>query len=98
MTQMLTYPIFPDLREKHVLITGGSNGIGAALCDAFAAQGCALTMLDRDAVNGEKVLQSCSSHAASTALYQVDVTNLPVLTDTLARVRAERPVVERANS
>jgi NAD(P)-dependent dehydrogenase (short-subunit alcohol dehydrogenase family) len=94
MIRELKYPVFPDLRGKHVLITGGSNGIGAELCHAFAAQGCALTVLDRDAVNGEKVLEQCSRDAASTVLYQVDVTDLPVLTDTLTRVRAEQAVVD----
>jgi len=28
-----------DLQNKLVLVTGGSTGIGAALCRAFAAQG-----------------------------------------------------------
>jgi len=87
-------PVFPDLRGKHVLITGGSNGIGASLCYGFAGQGCALTVLDRDVPNGEQVLAGCRADAASTALYSVDLTHLPALTDTLARVRTERPVVD----
>lgn len=94
MAASTTHPLFPDLRGKHVLITGGSNGIGAALCEAFARQGCALTMLDWDQPNGEQVLARCDLDAASTALYPVDLTNLTALTDTLAHVRAERPVVD----
>ncbi|NET38335.1 MAG: SDR family oxidoreductase [Cyanothece sp. SIO1E1] len=87
-------PVFPDLRGKHVLITGSSNGIGAALCQAFAGQGCALTMLDRDTQNGERVLARCNTDAMSAVLYPVELTNLPALTETLAHVRAQRPVVD----
>jgi 3-oxoacyl-[acyl-carrier protein] reductase len=32
--------VIPDLAGKIVLITGGSSGIGAALVEAYAAQGC----------------------------------------------------------
>ena len=87
-------PTFPDLKGKHVLITGGSNGIGAALCEAFAHQGCALTVLDKDVDRGKQVLLGCQTQAASTALYPVDLTDLVALAEILARVRAERPVVD----
>jgi NAD(P)-dependent dehydrogenase (short-subunit alcohol dehydrogenase family) len=87
-------PVFPDLRGKHVLITGGSNGIGAALCRAFASQGCSLTVLDWDVAHGNRVLAECRPDAADTALYPVDLTDLPALAGILARVRSERPVVD----
>lgn len=87
-------PIYPDLQGKHVLITGGANGIGAALCRAFAAQGSALTVLDHDVVNGKQVLAQCGAKAVSTALYPIDLTDLPGLTATLTQIRAERPLVD----
>lgn len=37
---MTAQPIFPDLTGKAVLVTGASTGIGAALAQAYAAQGC----------------------------------------------------------
>lgn len=40
----MTAPIhavrIPDLAGKAILVTGASTGIGAALCEAYAAQGC----------------------------------------------------------
>jgi NAD(P)-dependent dehydrogenase (short-subunit alcohol dehydrogenase family) len=39
-------PIFPDLREASVLITGGGSGIGACLTDGFLAQGARVAFID----------------------------------------------------
>lgn len=40
-------PIFPDLDGKNVYITGGGSGIGAALTDAFMAQGAKVAFIGR---------------------------------------------------
>lgn len=44
---------FHSLRGRSVLITGGASGIGADMVRAFAAQGCVVGFLDRDAVAGD---------------------------------------------
>ena len=36
----LNFPIYPDLKDKTVLITGGGSGIGASFVEAFVRQGC----------------------------------------------------------
>ena len=43
---------YPDLADKVVLITGGAAGIGAAMVEAFAAQGARVGFLDIDADGG----------------------------------------------
>ncbi len=87
-------PIYPDLHGRHVLITGGSNGIGAVLCRSFAAQGCVLTMLDKDTANGEEVITACRELSGDAAMFAVDLTDLTALARTLQQIQRERPVVD----
>ncbi len=42
----MTGAIYPSLRDRVVLITGGASGIGAAEVEAFAAQGARVAFLD----------------------------------------------------
>lgn len=39
--------IYPDLKDKSVFITGGGSGIGAALTEAFIAQGAKVSFVQR---------------------------------------------------
>jgi len=41
--------IFPDLKDRSVLITGGGSGIGAALTEGFVRQGSKVAFIDIDA-------------------------------------------------
>ena len=38
--------IYPSLKGKSVVVTGGGSGIGAALTEGFVAQGARVTFLD----------------------------------------------------
>ena len=42
----MTEAIYPSLRDRAVLLTGGASGIGAAEVEAFAAQGARVAFLD----------------------------------------------------
>jgi len=41
--------VYPSLKGKRVLVTGGGSGIGAGIVEAFAAQGAGVTFID---ING----------------------------------------------
>jgi galactose dehydrogenase len=43
---MMPSAIFPDLKDRSVLITGGGSGIGAALTEGFVRQGSRVAFID----------------------------------------------------
>jgi len=52
---MPEFAIYPSLKGKKVLVTGGGSGIGAMTVAAFAEQGADVAFLDRDAAASEAV-------------------------------------------
>ncbi len=49
---------FPELKNQNVLITGGANGIGAAMVRAFHAQGARVFFCDTDAKSGRALAKT----------------------------------------
>ncbi|CTQ48386.1 SDR family NAD(P)-dependent oxidoreductase [Jannaschia donghaensis] len=52
---MTEFAIYPSLRDKTVVMTGGASGIGAEIVAAFAAQGAQVGFLDIDATGAAAV-------------------------------------------
>jgi NAD(P)-dependent dehydrogenase (short-subunit alcohol dehydrogenase family) len=50
--------VYPSLRGKRVLVTGGGSGIGAGIVEAFARQGSAVTFIDILSDESEALAQS----------------------------------------
>jgi len=86
--------IYPDLKEKHVLITGGGAGIGAQLCLEFARQGCAVTLLDNSAENGRSVAAACEPYSPKVTFLEVDLTHTDELIHVLDSVKVDLPPVD----
>ncbi|MBM3838996.1 MAG: SDR family NAD(P)-dependent oxidoreductase, partial [Verrucomicrobia bacterium] len=49
---------YPDLKNQNVLVTGGANGIGAAMVRAFHQQGSRVFFCDLDARAGRALERS----------------------------------------
>ncbi len=65
------------LRGKHILITGGSKGIGLACAREFLAEGCRVSLVSRERANleaaREKLLAAFPGAASAIALYSADL-------------------------
>ncbi|MPS70238.1 SDR family NAD(P)-dependent oxidoreductase [Novosphingobium aerophilum] len=67
--------IYPSLKGKRVLITGGGTGIGAGLVEAFAGQGAHVGFLDINAPAGEALSAALpGTHFRACDLRDLDAT------------------------
>ena len=64
--------IYPSLKGKRVLVTGGGSGIGAGIVQAFASQGCDVAFID---INGSESEELAASSGAK--FLRVDLTDVP---------------------
>ena len=63
------------LKDRTVLVTGGANGIGAAIARRLAQEGCAVGILDLDAATGEMLVSEIKAVGGRASLHAVDITD-----------------------
>lgn len=76
----------------HVLITGASSGIGAALALAYAEGGMRLALFGRDEARIREVAEACRRKGALVAAILVDVTDPEAMTEAVSLVDDAHPV------
>jgi 2-hydroxycyclohexanecarboxyl-CoA dehydrogenase len=63
------------LTNRTVLVTGGANGIGAAIARRLAEEGCTIGILDRDIGTGESLASEIEARGRRAKLYDADITD-----------------------
>ena len=63
------------LKDRTVVVTGGANGIGAAIARRLAEEGCAVGIFDLDGAAGEKVAGEIKAGGGRASLHVVDITD-----------------------
>lgn len=77
---------------RHLLITGASSGLGAALARVYAAPGVRLSLAGRDAGRLGSVAESCRAAGAEVEERALDVTDRRALEAWIAEADAARPL------
>src|SRR4030095_10947852 len=77
-----------DLRNKTVLITGGSRGLGLVMAREFAREGARLVLCARDEIELERAKTDLESFGAEVMTVPCDVTDKQSVTSMIERVNS----------
>ncbi|UVS95562.1 SDR family NAD(P)-dependent oxidoreductase [Burkholderia glumae] len=90
----MTYAIYPSLAGRHVVVTGGGTGIGAAIVAAFAAQGARVSFIDIARDESAALAASLGDTPLPPVFHYCDLRDIDALNATFAAIVAEAGPVE----
>ena len=82
----LNFPIYPDLKDKTVLITGGGSGIGAAFVEAFARQGSRVAFIDIQEDASQELASKLTSEDFPPVFINCDLTDIVALKKSVKQI------------
>lgn len=62
-----------QLQDKSAIITGGASGVGKAIAKRFASEGAAVTIADRNIVDGRALAESLTAQGVSAQALETNV-------------------------
>jgi len=87
------------LKDRNVVVTGGANGIGAAIARRLAEEGSAVAILDLDAIAGEKVAREIKAAGGRASSHAVDISDYDAVKRAVKNVESgSGPVVFLVNN
>jgi len=86
--------VYPSLKDKLVVITGGGSGIGAGFTEAFARQGARVVFLDVAEAESRALEASLASLAPAPVFARCDLTDIAALKACFEEIVANHGDVE----
>ena len=87
--------IYPDLKDKIVLITGGGSGIGSSIVEHFCEQGSVVYFIDINEDASKKLIEECKNKKISIPNYiKCDLLNTKELQDSIKKIINEKGKID----
>jgi len=83
------FPIYPDLKDKTVLISGGGSGIGASFVEAFVRQGCKVTFLDIQEYASQELADKFASADFPPIFVNCDLTDITAIKKSIKKIEQD---------
>jgi NAD(P)-dependent dehydrogenase (short-subunit alcohol dehydrogenase family) len=90
--------IYPSLKDKHVVITGGASGIGEGLVTAFVKQGARVSFCDLLEIQAGALVEKLAGTAHEPQFTKVDLTDLAALENWLTNIGPVDVLVNNAGN
>lgn len=85
----MSHNVYPSLRGKRVVVTGGGSGIGAAITELFARQGSRVAFIDIADADSRELERKLADTESPPRYYRCDLTNIEAIRQTFARIKSE---------
>jgi NAD(P)-dependent dehydrogenase (short-subunit alcohol dehydrogenase family) len=85
----MSHTVYPSLRNKRVVVTGGGSGIGAAIVEAFVQQGAHVAFLDIADDDAKQLERKLASGSTPPRYYHCDLKSIETIREIFPRVRSE---------
>jgi D-xylose 1-dehydrogenase len=90
-TPHTAYASYPSLVDRTVLITGGADGIGAALVEEFTAQGSKVAFVDINTTKAAETIERCRAREPRHVplFREVDLVDIEALQAAVAQIQTD---------
>jgi NAD(P)-dependent dehydrogenase (short-subunit alcohol dehydrogenase family) len=85
----MSHNVYPSLRGKRVVVTGGGSGIGAAITEVFARQGSRVAFIDIADADSRELERKLTDTELPPRYYRCDLTNIDAIRQTFAQIKAD---------